>query len=312
MRLILISSLASAALAFACAPVAAQSDDFSKVEIKTEVLASGVAVLFGAGGNIGVSYGPDGTVLIDDQFAPLSDKIAQAIAKLGASPVRYLVNTHWHGDHSGGNENFGKAGAIIMAHDNVRVRLAQGGTSGAGTSGARDMPSAPSVGLPVVTYAHGLTLHLNGDEIDAVFTGGGHTDGDSVLYWRKANILHTGDLMMNGLGFPYIDLSSGGNAVKLIATLDRVLSMTNAATKVIPGHGPVTDQAGLQAWREMIASSVETARKARASKQTMESFLAAHPFKAIEKPGAFISADAFAKAIWLSLDAVPAAHSHKH
>jgi cyclase len=312
MRLILISSLASASLAFACAPVAAQSDEFSKVEIKAEVLAPGVAVLFGAGGNIGVSYGPDGTVLIDDQFAPLSDKIAQAVAKLGATPVRYLVNTHWHGDHSGGNENFGKAGAIILAHDNVRVRLAQGAISGAGTSAARNIAPAPTAALPVVTYDQGLKLHLNGDVIEAIFTGGGHTDGDSVLYWRKANVLHTGDLMMNGLGFPYIDVSSNGNAVHLVATLDKILSMTNAATKIIPGHGPMATRADLQAWRDMIASSVETARKARASKQTLAGFLAANPYKPLEKPGAFISADAFATAIWQSLDAMPAGHAHKH
>ncbi len=299
--------LTTAALAVTSAPTLAQTPDFSKVEIKAEVLAPGVAVLFGLGGNIGVSYGPDGTVLIDDQFAPLTDKIAAAVANLGTTPVKYLVNTHWHYDHSGGNENFGKAGALIFAHDNVRVRMAAGGQ----TAGTTSTP-APAIALPVVTYANGLTFHLNGDEIEAIFTGGGHTDGDSVLYWHKANVLHTGDLMMNGLGFPYIDLSSGGNAVKLVATLDRVLSMTNVATKVIPGHGPVTDQASLQAWRDMIAGAVETVRKARASKQTQESFLAANPFKAIEKPGAFISADAFAKAIWLSLDAAPTIHSHKH
>ncbi len=312
MRAFVSFFLTTAAFAVLGNPASAQSGDFSKVEIKAEVLAPGVAVLFGAGGNIGVSYGPDGTVLIDDQFAPLTDKIAIAVAKLGATPVRYLVNTHWHGDHSGGNENFGRAGAIIMAHDNVRVRLAQGGTSGAGTSGARDIPSASSVALPVVTYDQGLKLHLNGDVIEAIFTGGGHTDGDSVLYWRKANVLHTGDLMMNGLGFPFIDVSSNGNAVHLVATLDKMLMMANATTKIIPGHGPIATRADLQAWRDMIAGSVETVRKARASKQTLTSFLAANPFKTIEKPGAFISADKFATAIWQSLDAMPKGHGHKH
>lgn len=312
MRPFLAVQLTTAALAAISVPAAAQAPDFSKVEIKAEVLAPGVAVLFGAGGNIGVSYGPDGTVLIDDQYAPLSEKISQAIAKLGASPVRFLVNTHWHGDHSGGNENFGKAGATIFAHDTVRVRLAGGGISGAGTSGSRAISPALAAALPVVTYAHGLTFHLNGDDIDAIFTGGGHTDGDSVLYWRKANVLHTGDLMMNGLGFPFIDVSSGGNAVNLVATLDRMLSMTNATTKVIPGHGPVVGRAELQAWRDMIAGSVETARKARASKQSLAGFLAANPFKSLEKPSAFISADAFGTAIWQSLDAETATHGHKH
>jgi cyclase len=297
---------AIAALAFA-AHASAQSPDFDKVEIKSEVLAPGVAVLFGLGGNIGVSYGPDGTMLIDDQFAPLTDKIAIAVQKLGAKPAKFLVNTHWHYDHSGGNEYLGKAGVTIFAHDNVRVRLASGGTAAGNVT-----PPAPAAALPVVTYAHGLTFHLNGDQIDAVFTGGGHTDGDTVLIWRKANVVHMGDLMMNGLGFPFIDLDSGGNAVHLVATLDKVLAMTNPATKVIPGHGPVTDQAGLRAWRNMIAGSVDTVRKARAKKQKLADFLKANPFKAQAVPGGFISPDQFATAIWKSLDAKMAGKSHKH
>lgn len=307
MRPFLKIRLTTAAFVAFSAPAMAQAPDFSKVEIKAEVLAPGVAVLFGMGGNIGVSYGPDGTVLIDDQFAPLTEKITAAVAKLGAPPVRYLVNTHWHFDHSGGNENLGKAGATIFAHDNVRIRMAIGGKVAGNVS-----PPAPSVALPVVTYAQGLTFHLNGDQIDATFTGGGHTDGDSVLLWRKANVLHTGDLMMNGLGFPFIDVSSGGNAVRLVATLDRMLEMTNESTKIIPGHGPIANRADLQAWRNMIAGAVDTARKARAQKQTLAMFLAANPFKSLEKPGAFISTAAFTTAIWQSLDVKPAAKLHKH
>ena len=285
---------------------AAQTPDFSKVEIKAETLAPGVAVLFGAGGNIGVSHGPDGTVLIDDQFAPLTGKIAAAVAALGATPVRFLVNTHWHFDHSGGNENFGKT-ATILAHKNVRVRLAAGGTVAGNVS-----PPAPPQALPVITYDDGISFHLNGDQIDAVFTGGGHTDGDSVLYWRKANVLHTGDLMMSNHPFPFIDVSSGGNAVHLVATLDKLLAMTNAETKVIPGHGPVTDRAGLQAWRDRIAGGVETVRKAKDGGGTLEKFLAANPLKAMDQPGAFIDAEAFARAIWGSLEAMPAGHVHPH
>ena len=302
---------ATFALVFAV-QASAQSPDFSKAEIKAEVIAPGVAVLFATGGNvlggnIGVSYGPDGTVLIDDQFAPLTDKINQAVAKLGGSPVRFLVNTHWHFDHAGGNENMGKVGATIFAHDSVRGRLAAGGTTIGNV-----IPPAPAIALPVVTYAHGLTFHLNGDDIDAVFTGGGHTDGDTVVIWRKANVVHMGDLMMNGIGFPFIDLESGGNAVHLVTTLDQVLGRTNPLTKVIPGHGPVTDQAGLRAWRNMIAGAVETVRKARGKKQTLANFLKANPLKAQEIPGGFISADAFATAIWKSLDAKMAGHAHKH
>ena len=304
----MIRKIFVAAFAVCAVPVAAQqAPDWSKVEITAQPLAPGVAVLFGAGGNIGVSYGPDGTVLIDDQFAPLNGKIVAAVAALGASPVRYVLNTHWHYDHSGGNESFGEAGATIFAHDNVRLRLLQGGTV-AGTS----TPPAPAKALPVVTYGQGITFHLNGDEIVATFTGGGHTDGDTVLYWRKANVLHTGDLMMNGLGFPFIDTSSGGNALHLVASLDRLLAITNAGTKIVPGHGPVATRADLQAWRDMISGAVETVLKARNGKKSLESFLAANPFKRMEKPNAFISADAFARAIWQSLDTQPAGHTRHH
>ncbi|MEQ1540206.1 MAG: MBL fold metallo-hydrolase, partial [Sphingorhabdus sp.] len=149
--------LALFALSAGAAVMAQQ--DFSKVEVKAEQLAPGVAVLFGAGGNIGVSYGEDGTTLIDDQYAPMTEKIQGAVTALGATPVKFLVNTHWHGDHSGGNENLGSAGAVIMAHDNVRVRLAAGTVSGAGTAGARTIPPAPAIALPVITYAEGLKLH---------------------------------------------------------------------------------------------------------------------------------------------------------
>jgi glyoxylase-like metal-dependent hydrolase (beta-lactamase superfamily II) len=287
-------------------PAAAQAPDFSKVQIKAEVVAPGVAVLFGAGGNIGVSYGEDGTVLIDDQFAPLTDKILAAVAGLGAKPVKYLVNTHWHFDHSGGNENLGKAGVTIFAHDNVRVRMLAGGTVAGNTA-----PPAPPAALPVVTYKTGISFHLNGDRIDAISTHGGHTDGDTALYWRTANVLHTGDLMMNGMGFPFVDTSSGGNVLHLIHTLDHLIKTTNPQTKVIPGHGPVGTQADLIAWRGMIAGAVDQIRQRKSGGQTLEAILADNPLKPMEKPKAFISADSFAKAIWTSLEA-KAAKPHKH
>jgi cyclase len=303
-----VFAVAIAAAAISAAPTVATAQDLSTVEIKAEQIAPGVAVLFGSGGNIGVSHGPDGTILIDDQFAPLTDKILAAVAGLGAKPVRYLVNTHWHFDHSGGNENLGKAGVTIFAHDNVRVRLAAGSTEE-----MIAVPPAPAAALPVVTYAQGLSFHVNGDQIDAVFTGGGHTDGDTVMVWRKANVVHMGDLMMNGQGFPFVDISSGGNAVRLVASLEKVLAMTNPATKVIPGHGPVGTQADLVAWRDMIAGSIEKVRAARNSKRTLEQLLANNPLKPMENPKGFVNAEAFARAIWASLDAHDhAAHGHAH
>lgn len=293
-RLLRTATVATAILA--AAPLAAQQD-WSKVEIRAEQVAPGVAVVFGAGGNIGVSYGEDGTVLIDDQFAPLTDRILAEVARLGAQPVKYLINTHWHFDHSGGNENLGKAGVTIFAQENVRVRLAAGGTVAGNVS-----PPAPKAALPVVTYEQGVSFHLNGDRIDAISTGGGHTDGDTAMYWRNANVLHTGDLMMNGMGFPFVDVSSGGNALNLVKTLDHLIAVTNPETKVIPGHGPVGTQADLIAWRTMIAGSVDLIRARRAGGETLEAVLADNPLKPNQKPNAFINADAFARAIWASLD----------
>jgi cyclase len=301
----------AALFAFAALQPLSAQQDFSKVEITAEQLAPGVAVLFGAGGNIGVSYGPDGTVIIDDQFAPLTPKIQEAIAKLGATPVKFLINTHWHGDHSGGNENFGKAGALIFAHDNVRIRLAQGATSGAGTPGARDIPPAPPVALPVVTFHDGLSLHLNGDEVRTHHMHDAHTDGDSVVHWKNANVVHMGDLFMNKVSLPYVDLASGGDVRGFAVAADKVLAMTNPQTKIIPGHGPMATQADLIAWRDMIADVIASVEQGIKARKTLDQIKATKPAARGEIKGGFISGDAFVEAVYKSL----IAHSgtgHKH
>jgi cyclase len=294
---------------FSTSSVLAQQPE---VTIKVEQIAPGVAVLFGQGGNIGVSYGPDGTVLIDDQFAPLTPKIQAAVAALGATPVKFLINTHWHGDHSGGNENLGNAGAIIMAHDNVRVRLAAGGVSGAGTPGARTIATAPPAALPVVTYHDGLSLHLNGDEVRAIHMHEGHTDGDSVVYWKKANVVHMGDLFMTQGSMPYVDLGSGGNVRGFVAAADKVLAMTNAETKIIPGHGPMATRADLQAWRNMIAVVIAKVEMGIKAKKTLAQIQAMKPAAKWEMPGAFIGGDAFVKAVYESLTKPAASHQGHH
>lgn len=284
----------------ACSSVPSSAQqDFSKVEIKAEALAPGIAVLFGAGGNIGVSHGADGTVIIDDQFAPLTPKIQEAIAKLGATPVKFLINTHWHFDHTGGNENFGKAGALIMAHDNVRVRMAAGG-SVAGNA----LPGAPPVALPVITYADGLKLHLNGDEVRTVHTNGGHTDGDSVVIWKQANVIHTGDMFLNG-GLPFIDIKSGGNARNLLVSIEKLLPLTNAQTKIIPGHGPMATQAELIAWRDMLKTVIGQVQTAMKAKKSLAQIQAMKPAAKWEVPGGFIKGDAFVEAVYKSLSAKP-------
>ncbi len=284
--------VAATALTLA-APGQAQQD-FSKVEVKAENLAPGVSVLFGAGGNIGVSHGEDGTVLIDDQFAPLTPKIQAAVAALGASPVKFLINTHWHGDHSGGNENFGKAGAVIMAHDNVRVRMATDQKTPFG-----EVKASPKVALPVITYAEGLKLHLNGEEVRVISVPPAHTDGDSVVHWTKSNVIHMGDLFFHKMSYPFVDRSSGGDVRGVIAAADKVLAMANDQTKIIPGHGAVASKADLQAYRDMlvaIVGKVEAAVKAGKSLEEVKAMKPADGFGV--NPSGFITADRFVEMVY--------------
>jgi cyclase len=181
----------------------------------------------------------------------------------------------------------------------VRTRLAAGGTVAGNTS-----PPGPKAALPVVTYAHGMTFHLNGDTIDVIHTGGGHTDGDSVIYWRKANVLHTGDMMMHRSGFPFVDLSSGGNVEHLIVSLDQMIRMTDADTVVIPGHGPLATRADLIAWRGMIATAVERVEALKDGGRTLDQAKAAKPLAGLSNaPNGFVSEDAFVESIWGSLEA---------
>ena len=296
-RLLVFAS--AGALWLAGAAIAQQQPDWNAIQVTAQPIKPGVAVLFGNGGNIGVSYGEDGTFIVDDQFAPLAPKIQAAIAGLGASPVKYLVNTHWHFDHAGGNEPFGNAGAIIVAQSRVRDRLAAGGTVAGNNS-----PPAPKAALPVVTYDRGVTFHINGDTLDVLHTGGGHTDGDSVIYWRKANVLHTGDMMMHRSGFPFVDLSSGGNVRHLLVSIDQMIAMTDANTVVIPGHGPLATRADLIAWRAMIATAVERVEALKSAGRTLDQIKAAKPLAGLSNaPNGFVSDDAFVEAIWGSLEA---------
>ncbi len=293
-RLAVIALAATAPLL--AVPVQAQRN-FDDVEIRTEQIAPGVAVLFGAGGNIGVSYGEDGTILIDDQFAPLSEKIETAIATLGASPVKYVVNTHWHGDHTGGNEHFGKSGATIFAHDNVRVRM-----STPQQRGDRVIEPSAKDALPVVTYGQGLRFHQNDDVIDLAYVGGGHTDGDSIVIWNNANVVHMGDLYFKIPGFPFVDVASGGSVYNLMGTLDVAIAMIDDQTKVIPGHGPMSNKAELVAYRAMIGAAVSRVEALNEGGKTLEEAIAAKPLSDFNRGEGFISEDAFVTAIWRSIE----------
>ena len=285
-----------ALFALSAAPVAAQQD-FSKVEVTAQELAPGVAVLFGAGGNIGVSFGEDGTALIDDQYAPMTEKIQTALVALGATPAKFLVNTHWHGDHSGGNENLGKAGAIIMAHDNVRVRLSAGGT----IAGNAVSPAAKAA-LPVITYADGLKLHLNGEEIRVISVAPAHTDGDSFIHWSKSNVIHMGDLFMLQVSFPFVDTDSGGDVRGFVAAADTVLAIANDQTKIIPGHGAMATKADLQNHRNMIAAVIAKVEAGIKAGQTLEQIKASNPTDGFGvNPKGFISADRFVETVYKNL-----------
>ncbi len=309
-RTFAVLSLATSPLAIsACSESNAQeADRFAAVEIKAQPLGEGIAVLFGAGGNIGVSYGPDGTVLIDDQFAPLTPKIQAAIAGLGAEPVTYLINTHWHGDHTGGNENFGKTGALIMAHDHVRERML-----GIQKSGRGNEPASPSEALPTVTYHDGLKLHLNGDEVHVKHMKHGHTDGDSIIFWKKANVLHMGDLFFNKMSLPFIDLASGGNARGVLAAAEQALTMVDDETKIIPGHGPMATKADLIAYRDMMKTVIATVEQAQGKGKSLEQVQAMKPAAQWDvNPDAFIKGDAFVEAVYRSLQKPVHAEEQPH
>ncbi len=240
-------NVAALVIANLAAPVWAQQD-FSTVEIETVPVADGVYMLVGSGGNIGLSVGEDGAFVIDDQFAPLSEKIMAAIAAVTDADVKFLVNTHFHGDHVGGNEAFGAAGAVIIAHENVRARMS---TDQFREIFNQPIPASPVGALPIVTFSDEMTFHWNGDTIRAIHVAPAHTDGDTILYFQNANVIHMGDTFFNGF-YPFIDVSSDGDIDGIIAAGYRALAIANEDTAIIPGHGPLSDAAGLAAWLEML------------------------------------------------------------
>ena len=260
------------------APAATQPPDFSAVEIKAEKVTDGVFMLTGRGGNIGVSVGSDGVFLIDDQFAPLTDKIKAAVATLSDKPVRFLLNTHWHGDHVGGNENFGKAGVSIIAHDNARRRLS---TDQFNALSGRTTPALPYAALPVITFSDTLTFHMNGDSVVAFHVPPAHTDGDAIVRFTKANVVHMGDCLFNGR-YPVIDVAAGGSIDGLIAAAERVLPTLDAQTKIIPGHGPLCDRAGLERFRDMLKTVRDKVRPMVKAGKTADEVAAARPTAALD------------------------------
>jgi cyclase len=289
--------LVFASLPLLASPAVAQRD-LSAVEVRVERIAPGVAVLFGAGGNIGLSYGADGNVIVDDQYAPMSDRIAAAVATVDPDPVRFVINTHWHGDHTGGNEAMGRRGAVILAHSNVRTRM----SSEQFIAVLNDRVAAsPPGALPVVTFEDGVTLHLNGDTLHVVHVANAHTDGDSLVHWQNANVLHMGDTFFNKVTLPFIDLSSGGSIDGLIAAADRGLALSNQATRIIPGHGPVASRADLAAYRAMLVDIRAKVAAGIRARRTLAQIQAERPAAAYGMADGFIKPDQFVAFVHESL-----------
>ena len=251
-----------------CRGVAAQNYD--TVQVRTTPLGHGVYMLAGAGGNMGLAIGEDAVFLVDDEFAPLTAKIRAAIAALTPKPVRFVLNTHWHFDHTGGNKDHGEAGALLVAHDNVRKRMS---TDQFIEALNRREPASPKGALPVVTFSDQVTFHINGDRVFAYHVDPAHTDGDAIVVFSEANIVHMGDVFLSA-GFPFVDLSSGGSIHGFIAACERVLPTLTADTKVIPGHGPLADRARVQAYHDMLVVMRDRMRKEITAKHTIEQVLA--------------------------------------
>lgn len=280
----------------------AQAQDLGKVEIQAVKLSDSTYMLQGAGGNIGLCVGDDAVFVIDDQFAPLAPKIKAAVARITARPVQFLLNTHFHSDHTGGNEAFGKDGALIVAHDNVRQRMSTKQLiSLAGNTSAQE--PAPKLALPVVTVTSEIRFHINGEEVHAFHVPRAHTDGDLIVHFRKGDVVHMGDTFFNGF-YPFIDVTSGGTADGMVAAADRVLALAGETTRIIPGHGPLATRADLQATRDMLATVTQRIKDLRRSGKTDEQVRAAKPAADYDARfgGGFMKPDQF---VQMMLDAVP-------
>ena len=241
--------VAASVVLFLCGTAQAEEKDYSQVEVTAAKVAGSVYMLQGDGGNIGVSVGEDGIVIVDDQYAPLAGKIKAALKGISDKPVRMVINTHHHMDHTGGNEIF-QAGAPVIAHDNVRKRLEAGGPLGNGVM-KMSMPPSTKGALPIITFDRSLTVHLNGEDIRALHYPQGHTDGDAIIFFTKSNVVHMGDDFVT-YGFPFIDLAGGGSIDGMILAVDNVIATLPADTKVIPGHGPVSTIEDMKKYLDML------------------------------------------------------------
>ncbi len=253
--------------------LAAHQPDYQQAEITATELSAGIYMLTGIGGNVGLSVGDDGAFLVDDELAPMTDKLLAAVASLTDQPVRFVVNTHWHFDHVGGNSAIGNSGAVIVAQENVRQRMARGQFM---EVFQMEVPPAERHALPVVTFGDSVSFHWNDDRIDLIHTAAAHTDGDAVVFFHKANVVHTGDLFWNGI-YPLIDSQSGGSIGGMIAGVERVLSMTDSETQIIPGHGPLSNRHQLQEYHALLETAQRRIARSYLAGKSVEEVVAARP-----------------------------------
>lgn len=288
-------SLSTCLLPLALATGVQANDHFDSVEMKTIPVSDGIYMLMGEGGNIGVSIGEDGTFAIDDQYAQMATKITEAIKELSGETPRFLVNTHWHGDHAGGNQHFGEHGSIIVAHENVRESLK---VEKSIKLFNMHKPPSPKEALPVVTFQQEMSLHLNGDDIRLLHVANAHTDGDAIIHFTKANVIHAGDTFFNGF-YPFIDVDSGGGIAGMIAACDIVLALANDDTKIMPGHGPLASKADLLAFRNMLAKAQANIQALIDEGKSEAEIVAAKPLAKLDKEwgDGFIPTDVWVKIV---------------
>ncbi len=269
--------------------------DWDKVQIKTTHVAGNVYMLEGRGGNIGVSVGEDGILLVDDQFAPLAEKIRKAVQDLKPGNIRFILNTHWHGDHTGGNRVFGKESTII-AHENVRKRLMT-----EQRRGSRVTPPAPKEAWPVITFDRSVSIHFNGEEIKVMHYPKGHTDGDAVIYFTQSNVVHMGDDFFAGR-FPFVDLDSGGDVEGLARNIGQIIEALPADVKIIPGHGPISTLEDLKKYHVMLQETIAHVKKQVEAGKNLAAVKAAGVPEAYADWGwSFISAERWLEIVYRSL-----------
>jgi len=302
-RLGICALLLAGMMAVGQAAQAQQATDFSKVQIRVTKVSGNIYMLEGEGGNIAASVGEDGIVIVDDQFAPLAEKIQAALKdlKITDKPVRFVINTHYHGDHTGGNAPFANTGSTVIAQDNVRKRLESGGTGGNGGSIKMEIPPAPKAALPVITFEHDVTVHLNGEDIRALHFPAGHTDGDAVIFFPKNNVVHMGDDFVR-YGFPFIDVASGGSVQGMIAAMEKASAMLPADVKVIPGHGALSNLDDVREFVKMLKETSAAVQRALDEHKTLEQMKQEKILEPWKKwSGEFIDSDKFIETLYNSL-----------